>query len=145
MDESGIDTYICRESARAPRGKKAYGKISGKKYKRTNIVAAKCCDKIIAPLQYSGATDHKLFEWWFITMLIPVLALGSVIILDNASFHRKSVLRAVAEAAGFCVVFLPPYSPDYNPIENFWASFKRRLRKIISNFNSLDDAILACF
>ena len=145
MDESGIDTYIHRECARAPRGEKAYGEVSGKKYKRTNIVAAKCCDKIIAPLQYNGATDHKLFEWWFVTMLLPVLALGSVIILDNASFHRKAVLKALAGAAGFSVLFLPPYSPDYNPIEHFWASFKRRLRKIIKIFLTLDDAIIACF
>lgn len=133
-----------REKARALRGEKVYGKISGKKFKRTNIVAAKCGDKILAPLEYNGTTDHKLFEWWFVTMLLPILVVGSVIILDNASFHRKTGLRALAEKAGFSIVFLPPYSPDYNPIEHFWASFKSRLRKVLGNFLTLSDALSAC-
>jgi RNA 3'-terminal phosphate cyclase len=101
IDESGIDSYIHREKARAPRGKKVYGQVSGKKYKRTNIIAVKCCEKILAPLEYKGTTDHKLFEWWLVTMLFPILASGSVIILDNASFHRKAVLRALAEEGDF--------------------------------------------
>ena len=122
-----------------------YGAVSGKKYKRTNIVAAKCCGDVIAPLEYSGATDHKLFEWWFVTMLLPILGIGSVIIMDNASFHRKEVLRVLAEKAGFSIIFLPAYSPDYNLIENFWASLKKQLRKIIENFSTLSDAVSACF
>ena len=145
VDESGIDTYIYREKARAVRGKKVYGAVNGKKYKRTNIVAAKCGNEIFAPLEYTGSTDHRLFEQWFTTMLLPILALGSVIILDNASFHRKSVLKMLAKEAGFTIVFLPPYSPDYNLIEYFWASLKSRLRKIIKDFDSLSDAITACF
>jgi len=119
--------------------------ISGKKYKRVNIVAAKCGDEILAPLEYKGATDHKLFEWWFISMLLPVLALGSVIILDNASFHRKSILRSLAEDAGVRIIFLPPYSPDLNLIEPFWAALKQHLRKIIKNFDNFSDALTACF
>jgi transposase len=145
VDQCGIDTYIYREKARAPRGVKVYGKVNGKKYKRTNIVAGKGSNGILAPLEYNGATDHKLFEWWFTNMLIPILAAGCVIILDNASFHRKSVLTQLADEAGCSIVFLPPYSPDYNLIEFFWASLKRRLRKIIDAHVSLDDALLACF
>jgi transposase len=145
VDEMGLDTYIYREKARVARGKKIYGEVSGRKYKRTNIVAARCVGQIIAPLQYNGATDHKLFEWWFVTMLLPILTLGSVIILDNASFHRKAILKTFVEEAGFSIIFLPPYSPDYNLIEHFWASLKSRLKKIIINFPSLDDAITACF
>ena len=78
-------------------------------------------------------------------MLLPVLAFGSVIILDNASFHRKAVLKTLADEAGFTIIFLPPYSPDLNLIEHFWASLKSKLRKIIKNFTSLSDAIVACF
>jgi putative transposase len=78
-------------------------------------------------------------------MLLPILAVGSVIILDNASFHRKAVLNTLAEEAGCSVIFLPPYSPDFNPIEHFWASLKRQLRKIIKNFESLSLALSACF
>jgi len=145
VDETGIDQYICRERARAPRGEKVYAQVSGRRYKRTNIVAAKCNDRILAPLEYTGTTDHVLFEWWFVNMLLPVLAVGNVIILDNASFHRKSALRELVEGAGLSIIFLPPYSPDYNPLEHFWASLKCRLRKIIADHSSLSDAISACF
>jgi len=117
VDETGIDEYICRERARAPRGEKVYAQVSGKKYKRTNIVAAKRGNEILAPLEYTGTTDHVVFEWWLVNMLLPVLVVGNVIILDNASFHRKATLRELVEKAGFSIIFLPPYSPDYNPIE----------------------------
>ena len=145
IDQIGIDSYIHREKARAARGKRVYGKVLGKRYKRTNIVAAKRGNEILAPLEYKGATDHILFEWWFVNMLMPMLVLGSVIILDNASFHRKKVLKELAENAGFTIVFLPPYSPDYNLIEKYWACLKAYLRKIIKDYTNLSDAIRACF
>ena len=141
----GIDSFIHRQKARAVRGKRVYGKIPGKRYKRTNIVAAKCGNEILAPLEYKGTTDHILFEWWFVTMLLPILALGSVIILDNASFHRKKILKELAEKTGHTIVFLPPYSPDYNLIEKYWAWLKAHLKKIIKNYTDLSDAIRACF
>lgn len=145
MDETGIDKYIYREKARSIRGQKVYDKISGKKYKRTNIIAAKCGNDIIAPLEYKGTTDHVLFEWWFVNILLPMLTFGMVIIMDNASFHRKAALKVLAEKAGVSVVFLPAYSPDFNPIEKYWACLKSKIRKIIKNCNSLSDALIACF
>ena len=145
MDETGVTEFIYRENARSLRGKKVPGYVSGKKYKRTNIAAAKRGDEIIAPLEYTGNTDHKLFEQWFVQMLLPLLLAGSVIILDNASFHRKKVLRALAEEAGMSIIFLPPYSPDLNPIEKFWAWLKRHLKKIIGQFDNFSDALMSCF
>ena len=145
MDETGITEFIYRENARSVRGKKVIGFVRGKKYKRTNIVAAKRGNEIIAPLEYEGNTDHRLFEQWFVQMLLPLLLIDSVIILDNASFHRKKVLRALAEEAGMTIIFLPPYSPDLNPIEKFWAWLKRILKKIISQFDSLSQALVPCF
>jgi transposase len=145
VDECGIDKYLYREYAYAPRGVPIHAKISGKKYKRINIVAAKRGDKIIAPLAYSGATDSVLFEYWFENSLLKAIPRWSVIVLDNATFHRKSVLYALAEKAGCEVLFLPPYSPDLNPIENFGAWLKSRLRKILPSFHSFDDALDYCF
>ena len=78
-------------------------------------------------------------------MLLPLLAIGSVIILDNASFHRKKVLRALAQEAGMSIIFLPPYSPDLNPIEKYWAWLKKHLKKIITHYDELSLAISACF
>jgi len=141
----GIDEFIHRERARSLRGKRVHGAISGKKYKRTNMIAAKCGDEILAPLEYKGTTDHILVEWWFVTMLFPLLAVGSVIILDNASFHRKKTLTALAQRYGFTIIFLPPYSPDFNLIEKYWSWLKSYLKKIIRNYNNLGDALGACF
>ena len=134
-----------REYARAPRGEEVMGKISGKKYERTNILAGKCGDEIIAPIQYNGRTDHKLFEFWFVTFFLPALAMGSVIVMDNASFHRKAVLIALAAEVGCRVIFLPPYSPDLNPIEKYWACLKKKIKTIISDSDSLSAAIYSCF
>jgi transposase len=141
----GIDEYIYREKARAKRGVKVYGAIQGKKFNRTNIIAAKCGKEIIAPLEYKGNTNHQLVESWLVNMLLPLLIAGSVIILDNASFHRKKVIRELAERFGVTVIFLPPYSPDYNPIENYWAWLKLRLKKIMKDYRCFMDAFRACF
>ena len=145
VDETGIDQYLYRPYARSARGQPVFGKISGKKYKRTSIVAGLCLKNIVAPLQYSGTMDSVLFEFWFKTVLLPCLESGSVIVMDNARFHRKSTLTEIACHAECHVLFLPPYSPDLNPIENFWAWLKARLRKILPSFDSLNDAMTDCF
>jgi len=145
IDECGIDTYIYREYAYAPRGKKVIGNISGKKFKRTNIVAAKCCGDIVAPMIYDGTTDSLLFEHWFEHYLLGAIPKGSYCILDNAAFHRKNILHTLAEKAGCKVIFLPPYSPDLNIIENYWAWLKRQLQKILKYHNNFLEALCSCF
>ena len=147
MDETGIDQYLYRPYARAVRGQPVYDKVSGRKFKRTSIVAGQSVvgNKILAPLQYSGTMDSVLFLFWFVTMLLPCLPPGCVIVMDNARFHCKSMLHTAAQDAGCSVLFLPPYSPDLNRIEHFWAWLKDRLRKILPFYDSLDDAIVDCF
>ena len=145
IDECGLDKYLYREYAYAPRGIPVAGKISGKKFKRTNVVAAKCGDRIVAPMIYGGTTDSVLFEYWFEKILLKSIPRYSVIILDNATFHRKTKLRELAEYSECDVLFLPPYSPDFNPIEKFWASLKRKLRSILPLYDYFDDALMDCF
>ena len=145
MDESGIDTYLYREYGYAPRGQKINAAIRGRKYKRVGIVAAQLDQNIIAPLVYSGTMDSSLFEFWFENQLLPALPPGCVIVMDNAAFHRKSQLICVAQKHGFRLIFLPPYSPELNPIENFWAWLKRFLRSCLLHFTSFDDALFAAF
>ena len=145
VDECGIDTYLYREYGYAPRSQKVFGRVSGRKYKRCGIVAAKMADKILAPFQYSGTMDSRLFEFWFVNQLLPSLDKGSVIVMDNASFHSKKRLQAAAQNAGCRLVFLPPYSPELNPIENFWGWLKRFLRKILPSCSSFDDALYTAF
>lgn len=110
-----------------------------------NVVAGICQGKWIAPLEYSGTTNSILFEFWFENCLLKEVDKGSTIILDNATFHRKSVLPELAKRYSCEVLFLPPYSPDLNPIEKKWAWLKRTLRKILHGFDSLDDALWSAF
>jgi transposase len=145
VDEAGINQCLFREYARATRGKKVVGEISGKKFKRTNIVAGICCGKWVAPLQYDGSTDSVLFEFWFEHCLLKDIKRGKFIVLDNATFHRRARLIELAARKKCTVVFLPAYSPDLNPIENKWAWLKQKLREILPNFNSLDDALRSAF
>ena len=145
VDETGIDSYLYREYGYAPRGETVCGKILGRKFQRTNIVAAKLGKHIIAPMQYNSITDSTLFEFWFEQCLLPCLPKDAVIVMDNASFHRKKQLTAISARHQRTLIFLPPYSPDLNPIENFWAHLKSIIRNSIHSFDSLDDAISFAF
>lgn len=102
-------------------------------------------NQILAPMQYNGTTDASLFEFWFEQWLLPCLPEDTVIIMDNASFHKKNKLFEIAEKHRRRIIFLPPYSPELNPIEKFWAVLKRWLKMHIHEFPSLDDAISAAF
>ena len=145
VDECGIDQYLYREYAYSPRGQKVIEKVSGKKFKRTNIVAGICQQQWVAPMEYDGTTDSVLFELWFERCLLKEIKPGSIIVLDNATFHKKSVLPSLAQKKNCHVLFLPPYSPDLNPIENKWAWLKKRLRKILPDFDSFENALACCF
>jgi len=145
VDETGIDTYLAREYGWSMRGKPLIGMVSGRKYKRTGLVAAQLGKTIIEPLQYSGTIDSALFETWFETRLLPNLPANTLVVMDNATFHRKSKLFPLAEQARVRLVFLPPYSPNLNLIEHFWAWLKRHLRKILPAHDSFDDALHSAF
>lgn len=145
IDETGIDTYLYREYAYSPKGEAVCDLISGRKYQRTGIVAAQMCGEIIEPFQYNGTMDSVLFEHWFEQCLLPALPPQSVIVMDNAAFHRKSRLYSCVQNTGHTLIFLPPYSPNLNPIEHFWSWLKRKLRKILHLFHSFNDALFECF
>jgi len=145
VDECGIEQCLYREYARAPIGQRIISKISGRKFKRVNFVAGICQGKWVAPFEYTSVTDSILFEFWFENCLLREVDKGSVIVLDNATFHKKSVLPNLAKKHNCEVLFLPPYSPDLNPIEKKWAWLKRRLKKTLKFFDSLDFAIWDAF
>ena len=145
VDETGIDTCLCREYGRSERGEAVIGKMSGRKFKRVGVVAGQAGKSIVAPMQYDGTMDSEIFESWFEAWLLPALPDGSVVVMDNASFHRKGRLHALAERAGHSLLFLPPYSPELNPIEHFWAWLKGRLRNTLHLFSSFDEALHDAF
>ena len=145
IDETGINSYLYREYAYPERGKKVYGKIKGRKFKRTNIIAAKYGKQIIAPMQYGTTMAGEFFEGWFEGILLPVLPKDAVIVMDNASFHRKKQLDEIAGNNNITLIFLLPYSPKLNPIEKVWANMKKFLLNSLHKFSSLDDAICSFF
>ena len=98
-----------------------------------NIVAGLCGKQWVAPMQYDSSTDSVLFEFWFEHCLLKEVGRGKYIVLDNARFHRKAKLTQLAEHLKCKVLFLPPYSPDLNPIEKKWAWLKQLLREILPN------------
>jgi len=145
VDESGLNREYRRIYARAKRGVKVYDKRSGKKIKKVNIVAGllygACGKKHIAVHSYEHSTKAAFFEDWFEWQLLAEVPENSVILLDNASFHRKQKLTEIAARYGVVVLFLPPYSPEFNPIERSWANFKEWLKYNSDRFSILEVAI----
>ncbi|WP_202149207.1 transposase, partial [Candidatus Sarmatiella mevalonica] len=90
-----------------------------------------------APMVFNGSCNTQLFESWVEQFLIKELKAGQVVIMDNAAFHRSQKTKDLIESVGCKVIFLPPYSPDFNPIEKFWANMKRWVKQKISDFQSL--------
>lgn len=130
-----------RERARAPRGVQIFGGISGKRYARESFIAAKVESNILAPFCYTGTCDTRLFNFWLKNFLIPVLKPKQVVIMDNASFHKSQDSQRLIEQVGCKVLYLPPYSPDLNPIEIFWANFKKLIQANLRKFKTLAEAI----
>lgn len=119
LDESGIDKYLYNPYSWSKRGQIVYGEVSGKREDRQSFIAAKCQDKILAPMCYKGTCNTQLFNIWLEKLLIPELKPGQTVIMDNATFHKSEKTQQLIERAGCTLLFLPPYSPDLNPIEKF--------------------------
>ncbi len=95
----------------------------------------------MAPFCYKGVCDTKLFNMWLKDFLIPELKPGQVVIMDNATFHKSQTSQELIQQSGCQILFLPPYSPDLNPIEKFWANFKKMVQLNLEKIQNLADAI----
>jgi transposase len=145
IDETGIEISAVKDKGWGPRGKPLFAKKSGKYYERTNIIAGYVNNQSIAPMVFSGSCHTKLFEAWIEQFLIKELKPGQVVVMDNAAFHRSQKTKYLIESVGCKIIFLPPYSPDFNPIEKFWANMKRWIKGKIHEFAELYDAIIQFF
>jgi len=136
---------ICKDRGWGKKSEKLIGKKSGKYYERTNIVAGYVGKKPIVPMVFNGSCNTILFETWVEEFLIKVLKPGQVVIMDNASFHKSKKTKELIELVGCRIIFLPPYSPDFNPIEKFWANMKRWIKNKIAGFDKLYEALESFF
>ena len=141
IDETGIQTQMYRQYARSKRGKRVNIRISGKHHARIGLVAAQRESALLAPHTYSRTMNASVFEDWFENKLLSWLPKGHVIIMDNAAFHKKEVLYQIAKKYSQELIFLPPYSPEYNPIEHTWSALKRKVAGCLHLYDSVSQAL----
>jgi transposase len=130
VDESGFNISMTRLYARAPRGKRAYGKVPRNRGKNTTLIAAITLEGAMGiSMTVEGATDSEAFEAYVEHFLAPTLEKGQVVVLDGLGAHRTHRVRELIEARGADLLFLPSYSPDLNPIEEAFSKVKALVRK----------------
>ena len=145
IDEGGIDVTEVKDRGWSKKGAKLIVRRSGKYYQRTNIVAGYVNKRSIAPMIFNGSCNTKLFETWIGQFLTKELKEGQFVVMDNATFHRSQKTRELIESVGCKLIFLPPYSPDLNPIEKFWANMKRWIKDKIEDTAQLYETIKLFF
>jgi transposase len=128
VDETSTHTSLTRRRARAPRGQRAVGRAPRNHGPNVTLLAALTPDGIGPALAIPGAVDSAAFAAYAERVLAPALRPGQIVVLDNLSAHKSEDARKAIEAAGGRLLFLPPYSPDFNPIELAFAKIKEHLR-----------------
>ncbi|KAL0941545.1 TPR domain-containing protein [Colletotrichum truncatum] len=152
VDESGVDKNTGRRrTGWAPKGLTPTRSVPLERGQRIQLLPALAIDGIVDLLVYTGSTNGEGFSAWIQQLLLPKCGIfpgpKSVIIMDIASFHRQGDIRQACEAAGVRLEFLPPYSPDFNPIEEYFGDLKKHVKKTFRtwNTNELDERDFAEF
>lgn len=107
---------------------------------RYNITAALNLNLLFAPFLFEGYSNAIVYETYVERILAPALKPGMVVVIDNARFHKSKKIIALIEAVNCKIIFLPPYSPDFNPIEHYWAAIKNAIRKSAENAKDFYEA-----
>ena len=142
IDEAGASTKMTRLYGRCPRGERLVSYVPFGHWKTTTFVGALRHDQITAPCVFDGPMNGETFRAWVEQFLAPTLREGDIVVMDNLSSHKVAGVKAAIEKAGARLRYLPPYSPDLNPIEQFFAKLKALLRKAAARtLEALIDAI----
>ena len=129
IDETWASTNMARTHGRAPRGQRLRAAIPHGHWKTTTFVAGIRTSGMVAPMVLDGPINGELFQAYVDQVLVPELRPGDIVVMDNLGSHKGAGVREAIEAAGASLLYLPPYSPDFNPIENAFAKLKAMLRK----------------
>ena len=127
-DETAANTAMTRTRGRCPKGERLVVPVPAGHWKTTTFIAALRTDGLSAPTAADGAMDRATFEAWVAPQLVPTLRAGEVVAMDHLSSHTGPRVRQLIAAAECRVVYLPPYSPDLNPIEKAWSELKAKRR-----------------
>jgi transposase len=142
IDETGAGTKMARLRGRAPRGERLRGSVPHGHWKTTTFVVGLRLTGLTAPMLLDGPMTAQAFEGYVEKVLCPTLCPGDTVILDNLAAYKRRETRRAIEATGASLLFLPPYSPDFNPIENAFSKLKALLRKAAERtLNGLWDTI----
>ncbi len=142
MDECGTNITLTRLYARAPRGERAFGKVPRNWGKNLTLIAAMSKEGMGEAMSVEGATDGAAFTAYVKHFLVPTLKEGQIVVMDNLQAHKSTRVHKLIESAGASVLFLPPYSPDFSPIEEAFSKIKAILRSIEARTQeALEEAI----
>jgi transposase len=130
LDETAVSTNMVRLYGRAPRGVRLVDRVPHGHWKTITFVAALRYDKMVAPMVVDGSMTGEMFLAYIEQCLVPTLKRNDIVVMDNLAAHKVSGIREAIEAARGSLRYLPQYSPDLNPIENAFSTFKTYLRKI---------------
>ncbi len=142
FDESGFASHKGRLSGWAIRGRKLYTNVKGKREKRTNLLMAQRGKNWLAPFVFTGSCTGKTVNEWVEKFLLEELKKPSIVIMDNAPVHNKKALRSVLKKHGHALLPLPPYSPDFNPVEQSFGAMKKR-REGMSAGTTVEELIMS--
>jgi len=129
IDESGLSTKMARLRGWAPKGRRCRAAVPHGHWKTITFVGGLTLAGVIAPMLIDQPMDGEIFLAWCEQMLAPALRPGDIVIMDNLPAHKVAGIRDIIEAGGATLLYLPPYSPDFNPIENAFAKLKAHVRK----------------
>jgi transposase len=144
LDESGARTDMTRTRGRAPKGIRVVEKVPAGHWTTTTMLAAVRTAGPLAGAMVGRPTDTDVFLTWIEHSLVPALRPGETVVMDNLSPHKNPRVRDWIESAGCRLLYLPPYSPDFNPIENLWSKVKSHLRSAAARtYDALQHAVTA--
>lgn len=145
LDEAGIDDNETYAYGWGFKGERVYGMRASKRDKRISIISTLNQTELKAPFVFEGYCNHAVFETYIEKVLLPVLVSGQTLVMDNASFHKSKKIQRLIESKGCKLLYLPAYSPDFNPIEHYWHMIKSKMRKCLKSNKNLYDAAQVAF
>ena len=125
IDESGFELSVTRRYAYASKGERVHGLISGRRRPRTSLIAARIGQSFAESFLFEGTCNAEVFNDWLERQLCPRLNENHVVVMDNVPFHKGAKTTELIQGKGATLLFLPPYSPDFNPIEHDFAAIKK--------------------